>query len=202
MIDSLKCKQTSREDIWILRGQNGFTEKEKAMMHLEHFGMNPSMFPCTSKYLKDLKDQRVKAKYNWWCRRLTESTFWTNICKLDVANFLDRTDCTIWSQLSIVILFVSQLFVLWSYPGGGPGLSLHFIPQGNFLQLVLVAVAERRIWLKICNLKDGGHGDEDRGIWERRGHITIIRASSFAHKPKLSPHHHPPKLPLVHSHTH
>lgn len=34
-------------------------------------------------------------------------------------------------------------------------------------------------------------GDKDRGIWERRGHINIIRASSFAHKPKLSPHHHP-----------
>lgn len=63
--------------------------------------------------------------------------------------------------------------------------------RGNFLQLVLVAVAERWIWIKICNLKDGGHGDKDRGIWERRGDIIIIRASSFAHKPKLSPHQHP-----------
>lgn len=34
-------------------------------------------------------------------------------------------------------------------------------------------------------------GDKDRGVWERRGHINITRASSFAHKPKLSPHHHP-----------
>ncbi|KAM7374680.1 hypothetical protein PAMP_007325 [Pampus punctatissimus] len=34
-------------------------------------------------------------------------------------------------------------------------------------------------------------GDKDKGVWERRGHINIIRASSFAHKPKLSPHHHP-----------
>lgn len=33
--------------------------------------------------------------------------------------------------------------------------------------------------------------DKDRGIWERRVDINIIRASSFAHKPKLSPHHHP-----------
>lgn len=61
--------------------------------------------------------------------------------------------------------------------------------RGNFLQLVLVAAAEQWIWIKICNLKDGGHGDKDRDIWERRGDIIIIRASSFAHKPKLSPHH-------------
>lgn len=33
--------------------------------------------------------------------------------------------------------------------------------------------------------------DKDRGVCERRGDITIIRASSFANKPKLSPHHHP-----------
>lgn len=75
----------------------------------------------------------------------------------------------------------------------------------NFLQLVLVAAVEQWIWIKICNLKDGGHGDKDRDIWERRGDIIIIRASSFAHKPKLSPHHPPPthtKLPLVRSHTH
>lgn len=63
-----------------------------------------------------------------------------------------------------------------------------------FLQLVLVLVdwAKLWIWIKICNLKDGGHGDKDRGIWERRGDIIIIRASSFAHKPKLCPHQQPP----------
>lgn len=33
--------------------------------------------------------------------------------------------------------------------------------------------------------------DKDRGVWERRVDITIIRASSFAHKPKLSPHQYP-----------
>lgn len=75
-----------------------------------------------------------------------------------------------------------------------------------FLQLVLVDWAKLRNWIKICNLKDGGHGDKDRGIWERRGDIIIIRASSFAHKPKLCPHQQPPpkekKLPLVCSHTH
>lgn len=94
----------------------------------------------------------------------------------------------------MVILFVSQLFRRWSDPGGSLGLSWHFTPQGNCLQLVLVvaaAVAERGIWIKICNLKDGGYGDKDRDVWERRGDITIIRASSFAHKPKLSPQHHP-----------
>lgn len=61
-----------------------------------------------------------------------------------------------------------------------------------FLQLVLVDWAKLRNWIKICNLKDGGHGDKDRGIWERRGDIIIIRASSFAHKPKLCPHQQPP----------
>lgn len=49
-------------------------------------------------------------------------------------------------------------------------------------------MAGLQIWIKICNLKDGGFGDKDR---ERRGDITIIRASSFAHKPKLCPQHHP-----------
>lgn len=33
--------------------------------------------------------------------------------------------------------------------------------------------------------------DKDRGVWRRRVDITIIRASSFAHKPKLSSHHYP-----------
>lgn len=33
--------------------------------------------------------------------------------------------------------------------------------------------------------------DKDRGVWKRRVDITIIRASSFAHKPKLSSHHYP-----------
>lgn len=45
----------------------------------------------------------------------------------------------------MVILFVSQLFCLWSDSGGALGHSWHFTPQGNFLQLVLVVVAERRI---------------------------------------------------------
>lgn len=81
-------------------------------------------------------------------------------------------------------------------------LEMILTPQGNFLQLVLVAVAEWWIWIKICNLKDGGYRDKDMGVWKRRGDINIIRASSFAHKPKLSSHHYPQKLPLVHSHTH
>lgn len=46
---------------------------------------------------------------------------------------------------------------------------------------------QRRMWIKNFNLKDGGCRDKDRDIWERRGSISIKRASSFAHKHNLTP---------------
>lgn len=62
-----------------------------------------------------------------------------------------------------------------------------FSPKGDFEQLVLVAAEQHQLWIQICNLKDGGYGDKDRDVWERRGPIIIIRASSFAHKHRLTP---------------
>lgn len=63
--------------------------------------------------------------------------------------------------------------------------------SGNVLHPILVAAVEWSIWIKICNLKDGGSRDKDKGMWKRRGYIIIIRASSFAQRPKPSPHQHP-----------
>jgi len=83
-----------------------------------------------------------------------------------------------WQRLFCLCL---NCFV-WSDWAGRLGLRWHISPQGNCIQLVLAVLAEWPIWIKIRNLKDGGYGDKDRHIWERRGDITIIRASSFAHK--------------------
>lgn len=47
--------------------------------------------------------------------------------------------------------------------------------------------------IRIFNLKNGGHRDKDRGIWERRGAIIINRASLICTQPHANP---PP-----HTHT-
>lgn len=61
---------------------------------------------------------------------------------------------------------------------------------------------QRWIWIKICNLKDGGYGDQDRGIWEKREDIIIIRGRFICTQAQTIPTAAPPNLPLVCSHTH
>lgn len=91
------------------------------------------------------------------------------------------------TQLSVVILSASQLFCCgrtWRWTG------TRYWPHRG----VFCSWSWWRIRIKICNLKDGGRGDKDRGIWERRGDITIIRASSFAHPLSLQSLHCPARL--------
>lgn len=83
---------------------------------------------------------------------------------------LEPTICLTGAQ--IFILYVSNI---WS---GQNLASLGiFGLKRNLVQLVLVPMDQRQMWIQICNLKDGGDGNKDRDVWEWRGAIIIIRAS-------------------------